>query len=130
MTVEEIRMAFAKNLKSLMDSHQYNQEDIARICGTSRQIVSEWLNGRKYPRMDKVQAILDHFGIPLNALIGDGKTDAPYYLNPETVRIAQELHDNPQFRVMFDATKDLDPESVQKIIDFIKYQRHLEGYDE
>lgn len=129
MTVEEIRMAFAKNLKSLMDSHHYNQEDIARVCGTSRQIVSEWLNGKKYPRMDKVQAILDHFGIPLSVLISDGKSDT-YYLNPETVRLAQELHDNPQFRVMFDATRDLDPESVQKIIDFIKYQRHLEGYSD
>lgn len=129
MTVEEIRMAFAKNLKSLMDFHHYNQEDIARVCGTSRQIVSEWLNGKKYPRMDKVQAILDHFGIPLSALIGDGKSNT-YYLNPETIKLAQMLHDNPQYRVMFDATKDLDPESVQKIIDFIKYQRHLEGYSD
>lgn len=129
MTVEEIRMAFAKNLKSLMDSHHYNQEDIARVCGTSRQIVSEWLNGKKYPRMDKVQAILDHFGIPLSTLISDGKSDT-YYLNPETIKLAQMLHDNPQYRVMFDATKDLDPESVQKIIDFIKYQRHLEGYSD
>ena len=129
MTVEEIRMAFAKNLKSLMDSHHYNQEDIARVCGTSRQIVSEWLNGKKYPRMDKVQAILDHFGIPLSALISDGKSDT-YYLNQETIKLAQMLHNNPQYRVMFDATKDLDPESVQKIIDFIKYQRHLEGYSD
>ena len=53
-----------------------------------------------------------------------------YYTDPETARLAQLLHDNPQYKVMFDSTKDLDAESVQKIIDFIKYQRHLEGYDD
>lgn len=120
MTVEEIRMAFAKNLKKLMDSHQYNQEDIAKICGTSRQIVSEWLNGKKYPRMDKVQAILDHFNIPLNALITDGKPEnMPYYLNPETAKLAQDVYDNPDLRILFDASRDLRPEDIRFVVDMI-----------
>lgn len=53
-----------------------------------------------------------------------------YYTDPETARLAQLLHDNPQYKVMFDSTKDLDAESVKKIIEFIKYQRHIEGYDD
>lgn len=53
-----------------------------------------------------------------------------YYSDAETAMLAQQLKDNSQFRVMFDATKDMDAESVQKIIDFIKYQRHVEGYDD
>lgn len=127
MTVEEIRMAFAKNLKSLMESHHYNQEDIARICGTSRQIVSEWINGKKYPRMDKVQAILDHFSIPLSALISDGKNSvSQYYLDPETAQLAQELKDNPEYRALLDATRGLKPESVKEIMAFIKFQRAKE----
>ena len=114
MTVEEIRMAFAKNLKRLMDSYQYTQEDIAKICGTSRQIVSEWINGKKYPRMDKVQAILDHFNIPLNALITDGKPEnIPYYLNPETAKLAQEVYDNPDLKILFDAARDASPEDIR-----------------
>lgn len=120
MTVEELRLAFAKNLKNLMESHKYNQEDIAKICGTSRQIVSEWLNGKKYPRMDKVQAILDHFCIPMSALINDGKEDVtPYYLNPETAKLAQEVYDNPNLRILFDASRDLRPEDIQFVIGMI-----------
>lgn len=53
-----------------------------------------------------------------------------YYLDPETAVLAQELKNRPEFRVMFDSTKDLDPESIKKVVDFIKYQRHLEGLDD
>ena len=129
MTVEEMKLAFARNLKTLMESHECNQEDIARICGVSQQTVSDWLTGKKYPRMDKVQAILDYFNIPMTSLVNDGKAPA-YYIDPETALLAQELKNRPEFRVMFDSTKDLDPESIKKIVDFIKYQRHLEGLDD
>lgn len=57
-------------------------------------------------------------------------TGSTYYLDPETAALAQELKNRPEFRVMFDSTKDLDPESIKKIVDFIKYQRHLEGLDD
>lgn len=57
-------------------------------------------------------------------------TSSTYYLDPETALLAQELKNRPEFRVMFDSTKDLDPESIKKIVDFIKYQRHLEGLDD
>lgn len=131
MTVEDMKLAFAKNLRELMDGSNNTQEDIAKICGVSQQTVSDWLTGKKYPRMDKVQSILDHFNIPMTALVNDGKGQTEqYYLNPETAELAQMLHDNPQYKVMFDATRDLDPESVKKIIDFINYQRHLEGYED
>lgn len=120
MTVEELRLAFAKNLKNLMDSYDYTQEDVAKVCGTSRQIVSEWLNGKKYPRMDKVQAILDHFNIPLSALINDGKQDTTlYYLNPETAKLAQEVYDNPDLRILFDASRDLRPEDIRFVIGMV-----------
>ena len=57
-------------------------------------------------------------------------TGSTYYLDPETAALAQELKNRPEFRVMFDSTKDLDPENIKKIVDFIKYQRHLEGLDD
>ena len=128
MTVEEMKMAFAKNLKTLMDSYQYTQEDVAKICGTSRQIVSEWLNGKKYPRMDKVQAILDHFNIPLSALITDNKEKTmPYYLNPETAKLAQEVYDNPDLRILFDASRDLRPEDIKFVIDMVKRMKRSDN---
>lgn len=119
MTVEEMKMAFARNLKALMEDSGSTQEDIARICGTSQQAVSEWLTGKKYPRMDKVQALLDHFNVPMTTLVNDGKTQ-PYYLDPETARLAQEAANDPDMRLLLDAKRDLSPEDMKVIIDMAK----------
>ena len=125
MTVEEMKRAFAKNLKALMEESGSTQDDIAKICGTSQQAVSEWLTGKKYPRMDKVQAILDHFNVPMVALVNDGKSKT-YYLDPETAALAQELKDNPEYRALLDATRGLKAESVKEVMAFIKFQRAKE----
>lgn len=121
MTVEEMKLAFAKNLKNLMSLHNYNQDDISKICNVSQQTVSDWLTGKKYPRMDKVQAILDHFQIPMQSLVNDGKDDSlQYYLDPETARLAQEAANDPDMRLLLDAKRDLSPEDMQIIIDLAK----------
>lgn len=121
MTVEEMKLAFAKNLKNLMGLHNYNQDDISKICNVSQQTVSDWLTGKKYPRMDKVQAILDHFQIPMQSLVNDGKDDSlQYYLDPETARLAQEAANDPDMRLLLDAKRDLSPEDMQIIIDLAK----------
>ncbi len=97
MTVEEMKLAFAKNLKEIMDSSNNTQEDIAKICGVSQQTVSDWLTGKKYPRMDKVQAILDHFNIPMTALVNDGKEPNQEYLfDPETAELAKSIKQRPK----------------------------------
>ena len=121
MTVEEMKLAFAKNLKNLMSLHNYNQDDISKICNVSQQTVSDWLTGKKYPRMDKVQAILDHFQIPMQSLVNDGKDDSlQYYLDPETARLAQEAANDPDMRLLLDAKRDLSPEDMKVIIDMAK----------
>ena len=121
MTVEEMRLAFAKNLKALMESSKSTQEDIAKVCGVSQQTVSDWLTAKKYPRMDKVQALLDHFNVPMAYLVNDGKNrPEPYYLDPETARLAQEAANDPEFRLLLDAKRDLSPEDMRIIIDLAK----------
>ena len=45
-----------------------------------------------------------------------------YYLDSETAMLAQELKDNPQYRVLLDSTKKLKPESIKEVMKFIDYQ--------
>lgn len=57
------RLAFPKILKSYMDRYHYNQTDIAKHLRVSKQTVSEWINGKKFPRVDKMQELADLFGV-------------------------------------------------------------------
>ena len=119
MTIENVKRSFVNNLKKLMEENDKTQNDIAQIAGVSQGTVSDWLTGKKYPRMDKIQKITDFFGLPITALVNDGKAPT-YYFNPETARLAQEAARDPEFRILLDAKRDLSPEDMRIIIDLAK----------
>ena len=106
-----------------MIEHNKTQTDIAQIAGVSQGTVSDWLTGKKYPRMDKIQKIVDYFGLPVTALVNDGK-GVSYYLNPETARLAQEAANDPETRLLLDAKRDLSPEDMQYVISLIKHLKN------
>lgn len=62
---------FSKNLKKYMESRGKNQKEIASIVGVSAPTVSEWLNNKKYPRIDKIEILANYFGILKSDLIED-----------------------------------------------------------
>lgn len=67
---------------------------------------------------DRVRKIADYFGVSAEYLI-TGEVREGYYINPETVKVAQELFDNPSMRILFDAARDADPEDLQMAADML-----------
>ena len=49
-----------------------------------------------------------------------GGTVEPYYLNQETADIAQDIYENPNLRILFDASKNLSPEDIQAVVEIAK----------
>lgn len=60
MTPKEI---FAQNLNRMLNKYGKSQADIVAYMNTTASTVSDWCNGKKYPRVDKVQKLADYFGI-------------------------------------------------------------------
>jgi transcriptional regulator with XRE-family HTH domain len=59
----------------------------------------------------------------LNCTIDDlqtGGTVEPFYLNQETADIAQGIYDNPDLRILFDASENLAPEDIQAVVEIAK----------
>ncbi len=69
MTAEELKRIFSRNLKNVMDSCGKTQKDIVDNLNFRQATVSDWLNGKKYPRMDKVEMLAKYFNVPITALI-------------------------------------------------------------
>jgi transcriptional regulator with XRE-family HTH domain len=62
---------FASNLKKYMEANGKSRNDISEALGISYFTVSDWVNGKKYPRMDKVEMLANYFGIQKSDLIED-----------------------------------------------------------
>ena len=62
---------FIRNLKRHLSISGEKQIDVATAIGVSTGTFSDWLKGRSYPRMDKIQLLADYFGIKKSDLVED-----------------------------------------------------------
>ena len=60
---------FASNLKRYMEVEGKSRNDISEALGISYFTVSDWVNGKKYPRMDKVEMLANYFNVQKSDLI-------------------------------------------------------------
>ena len=71
------RQIFADNLLRLMRANGERQVDIARLLGVSKAAVSAYVRGEQMPRMDKLEVLAQHFGVPRSALIEEAGKSVP-----------------------------------------------------
>lgn len=62
------RTTFPNTLKKYMDRDHLSQVDIAKRLNISKQTVSDWVHGKKFPRVDKMQELADLFGVLMSEL--------------------------------------------------------------
>ena len=91
MPDSEARSAFPKILKAYMEKNGYNQSDIAKYLHVSKQTVSEWVKGNKFPRVDKMQALADLFGVLMSDMYTPQKAGVELRVNGSRSRSFKEL---------------------------------------
>lgn len=119
---EYYRKIFAENLNKIMQLRNKTQSDIVNDLGLNKSAVSTWVNGTRLPRMDKVDLLAQYFHVNRSDLIEektDNDTSDPYYIDPEVAEIAQAIKDNPGKRALFDATRDVSKEDIEKVLQII-----------
>ena len=63
------KQIFADNLRRLLKVNREKQMDLVRLLDVSRSTVSAYCAGLQMPRMDKLELLSRHFGVPLSALL-------------------------------------------------------------
>lgn len=61
------------NLKYYIALSGKDRRELSKIWGFPYSTVSDWVNGYKYPRIDKIQIMADYFGVAMADLIEDKK---------------------------------------------------------
>lgn len=100
--------------------------DVSRATGIPASTFSDWKKGKSSPKRDKIEKIANFFDINPDWLAGTSdikiklknnlnEQEQSYYLNPETSKIAQQIYDNKELSLLFDAAKDAEPEDLQTV---------------
>ena len=125
MADEEQKRIFSKNLNKYLSLSNKTQKEVADAIGVSPQTFNTWCQGIALPRMGKVQLLADYFGIGKSDLI-DEKEDSPidhYYLNEDAREMAQFMFENPEYKVLFDASRKVKKEDIAFVKEMIERMR-------
>lgn len=67
--MELYRQIFSDNLKRLLDINNETQTELAQALNINRSVVSSWLLGTRFPRMNTVEELASHFGVQKSDLL-------------------------------------------------------------
>ena len=65
---------FAKNLQRIMEQNGKSRVDVCSDLGFSYYTFADWINAKKYPRIDKIEMLALYFGVQKSDLIEEKST--------------------------------------------------------
>lgn len=119
-----------KRLRKAVENSGYSQTQLCEITGINKGALSSYLSGRYYPKQQAIEKLSEALNVPIFWLMGydtesdsDSQEEDSYYIDKEARELAQFLYENPKYKILFDAAKDVsadDLEMVKTIIDKFK----------
>lgn len=135
-------MTTGETIMLLREKAELTQKELGEKLEINRSVINRIEQGTRPIRDDELKKIANFFNVSTDYLLGrprlatfkneDGTVDVyeevpSYYKDPEVARIAQEMHDDPGRRVLFDASRGLSKESIEEVRKFIEFQKAKEG---
>ena len=71
----DCKKRFSKNLKKYMDTLELTQKDLREKLDVSKSIVSDWCNGKAFPRADKLDELCNLLNIDIVDLFIDKRSN-------------------------------------------------------
>ena len=111
----------AKNIKYYMNLHDKDRKQICDDLDFKYSTFSEWVNGKKYPRIDAIEKMANYFGIKKSGLIED--RDKFNSKEDELWELRDMLRTRPEMAALFSLSKKATKEDIEKTIKIIETLR-------
>lgn len=116
MSEREFNQIFSERLRYYLNKYDITQLELSKRLGVGTTSVYNWCNGIKTPRMDKVDAMCKIFHCKRSDLMEEPTDETSnYYLDDDAAAAAQFLYENPDYKILFDATRKVKPEDIQLV---------------
>ena len=101
----------------LLEKKGLKAADVTRATGIKSPVFSEWKKGKSKPNTEKMIKIANFLGVSVEYLTtGEEKEGGKtYYLNEETSKMAQDIFENKELRLLFDTARDAEPEDLKAV---------------
>ena len=108
---------FAKNLKYYMEARGKTQKELAEIVGVSAPTMNDWIKGKKFPRIDKIEILANYFNILKSDLIEDKTKEhrEEQQKNSILTDITIRMRTDDEFASIIEGISKLNPEQLASV---------------
>ena len=137
---------FGEKLKQIRRTHDWSQEELANVLGTSKQVISRYENNQRTPKITTAQQYADILQIPLKYLIDESinLNHVKNYQTPSEFYSSLNLNENPKWQVnaefddgtmemmsnYFDLNDDGQKEAQKRVSELREIPRYLKDETE
>lgn len=111
---------FSKNLKYYIEQSGKDRRQLADIWGFPYSTVTEWINGRKYPRIDRIEVVANYFGIQMSDLIEEKLTEEKEKDNDTLSSIIVRMRTDPRFYEVVESIYNMEPSKIDGVSQMLK----------
>lgn len=115
MAKEWSRKVFSQNLQRYIAESGKTQKELSDIIGVSAPTFNEWVSGKKFPRIDKIQKLADYFGVLKSDLIEEKMTEEKEKDNEILADIIVRMRMDDEFRSLVESIYLLDSDKIQGV---------------
>lgn len=115
-------MCLGENIRFLRTKKGYSQDDIANMLGyKSFTTIQKWESGVSEPPLKALKKLSEIFNVDMNDLatknlsIDTNHEDSIYYLDDDAREMAQFMYENPDYKVLFDASRKVSKEDIEMV---------------
>lgn len=137
-------------LRSARQNVAYSHDYVEVLTGIKADTILAWEKNAARPSEAELQKLAEVYHVSLDVLTGKDtsyESNSPrlslveniaadlyhskgYYVDAETARIANEMKENPGRRVLFDSTRNLSPEKIKQVQDFVNFITRDQDFSE
>lgn len=96
-------MKLGVRIKSLRETMEITQDDLAKICNVTKGNISKYENDLIYPPIDTLITISEYFGVTVDYLLGLERTVPDGYVDV----------------ILKAKSKNINPEKLKRLIEFL-----------
>ena len=113
---QKYKDTFAENLQYQMKKKGTTAMDISKVMGVAYSTANDWVNGKKYPRPDKIKKLAEYFNISTVALTGELYENSD---DDDIMQLRDALRVRPELKVLFDLSQKADARDIEAAIQML-----------
>lgn len=119
MTALGNKEILSKNLKYYIEKSGKDRRELSKIWGFPYSTLTEWINGKKYPRIDRIEIMADYFGILKSDLIEEKMSAEKEKDNEILADIIVRMRTDAEFCALVVSLYKLDPGKIKGVNDLL-----------